>query len=139
MTDPRRSALMKRVRRRSTAPEMEVRSRLHRAGFRFRVNVKSLPGSPDIVLPRYRTAVFVHGCFWHGHSCRAGKLPKTNREFWQNKIEANRRRDASKEDKLVALGWKVVPIWTCELDSGIRGLLDTLSRNRCRLVEEVGD
>jgi DNA mismatch endonuclease (patch repair protein) len=105
---------MKAVRREDTGPELEVRRRLHHAGLRFRLHVRDLPGSPDIVLPRFRTVVFVHGCFWHGHSCSHGRVvPKTNVEFWTTKIEANRARDARKAKALRRLGWHVERVWEC--------------------------
>lgn len=115
LTTPHRTALMKSVGQRNTAPERAVRSFLHRRGFRFRLNVSELPGRPDIVLPRYRTAIFVHGCFWHGHDCRHGSVQaKTNREFWSAKIAANRSRDKRNEAQLEAAGWHVETIWECE-------------------------
>lgn len=116
LTTPQRSALMKSVGQTDTAPERLVRSFLHRRGFRFRLNVAGLPGRPDIVLPRYRTVIFVHGCFWHGHDCRHGNVQaKTNREFWTAKIAANRVRDERKAQQLQAAGWHVETIWECEV------------------------
>lgn len=129
-TSAERSALMRKVRRHGTAPELAVRRALHRAGFRYRLNVRSLPGSPDIVLPRYRTAVFVHGCFWHGHECRAGALPSTNLPYWQKKIAENRERDERKVEQLLARGFAVFVIWTCELERGIEALLGFLTEQR---------
>ena len=114
-TPPQRSALMKRVRRKDTAPEISVRRHLHRAGLRFRLHVRALPGTPDIVLPRYHTAIFVHGCFWHGHDCKHGAVQaRTNAEYWRAKIAANRERDAGKAHGLRALGWIVETVWECE-------------------------
>lgn len=112
-----RSALMRLVGREDTGPELAVRRYLHGHGFRYRLHVRSLPGTPDIVLPRYRAAVMVHGCFWHGHDCRHGRVAaKTNRSFWSEKIDANRRRDAAKELGLRALGWTVFTIWECQVE-----------------------
>ncbi len=112
-----RSALMRLVGREDTGPELAVRRYLHAQGFRYRLHVRSLPGTPDIVLPRYRTAVMVHGCFWHGHDCRHGRVAaKTNSSFWSEKILANRRRDAAKELALTALGWTVFTIWECQVN-----------------------
>lgn len=111
-----RSQLMKKVKQRDTAPEILVRSLLHRLGFRFFLHRKDLPGRPDLVFPRRKLAVFVHGCFWHGHDCRRGRLPKTRPEFWAPKIESNRARDRRKEKELIELGWRVVTVWQCELD-----------------------
>lgn len=106
---------MKRVGRKDTAPEMAVRRFLHRAGLRFRLHVRELPGTPDLVLPRYATVVFVNGCFWHGHTCAHGSVrAKTNRAFWDDKIAGNRARDDRKSNALRGLGWKVQRIWECQ-------------------------
>lgn len=114
--DPgRRRRLMQRVKGKDTAPELAVRSLLHRLGYRFRLHRKDLPGTPDIVLPGRRVVLFVHGCFWHGHGCRLGRLPKSRLEYWQPKIAANRDRDQRKAECLAVLGWRVVVIWQCEL------------------------
>ena len=103
--------------RRDTRPELLVRSLLHRLGYRFRLHRQDLPGCPDIVLPRYRTAVLVHGCYWHFHrGCPAGRLPGGNRAFWEKKLNGNRRRDRRNERDLHRLGWKVVTIWECEIE-----------------------
>jgi DNA mismatch endonuclease (patch repair protein) len=107
---------MSRVGPRETKPEKQVRSLLHSLGFRFRKNVRSLPGSPDIVLPKYKTVIFVHGCFWHQHeNCRKGRRPTSNTEYWDEKLEANIERDARKLNQLRDLGWKTVVVWQCEL------------------------
>lgn len=111
----RRSQLMAKVKQRNTEPEIIVRHFLFSHGFRYRINVKVLPGSPDIVLPKYKVVIFVHGCFWHGHSCRAGRLPSSNLDYWKTKIEANIERDNRKISDLKALGWKVITIWQCEI------------------------
>jgi DNA mismatch endonuclease (patch repair protein) len=116
LTPEARSENMRRIRSKDTKPELQVRRLLHAAGFRFRLNVKSLPGSPDIVLPRYRLAIFVHGCFWHRHpGCKYAYTPKTRVEFWQAKFDANVARDARKKAALEDLGWSVVEVWGCEL------------------------
>jgi len=128
MTREQRSHAMSRVRRSETQLEKLVRSELHRRGFRFRKNVSSLPGRPDIVLPRYRAVVFVHGCFWHGHSgCPAAKLPQTNREFWEDKIEANIERDAHQHEELKNLGWRVAVVWGCSLKADVGHTISALS------------
>lgn len=106
---------MRAVRRRDTAPEMTVRRLLHRRGWRYRLHRKDLPGSPDIVFTRLRKAIFVHGCFWHGHECSKGRQPKTRQAFWSAKIADNRARDKRAEDALHALGWETLIIWQCEL------------------------
>lgn len=110
-----RSALMKRVQRSDTAPELKLRMALHRQGLRYVIGDTRLPGSPDIVFPRHRVALFVHGCFWHGHDCRQGRAPGSNQSFWLPKLEANKRRDASKHHQLEELGWRVITVWECEL------------------------
>jgi len=98
-----------------TKPEIIVRKFLFSEGFRYRKNDKRYPGRPDIVLPKHKTAIFVHGCFWHGHNCKAGKLPDTNREFWEKKIGDTRKRDKKKRKELESNGWKVITIWNCEI------------------------
>lgn len=109
------SERMRRIRQRGTAPELAVRRELFRAGVRFRVCCSSLPGTPDIANASGRWAVFVHGCFWHGHrNCGLWTIPKTNRRFWREKFEANRRRDARKVRQLRALGYRVYVIWQCQ-------------------------
>lgn len=114
LTKEERSALMRRVRRANTSPEVTLRRALHRQGLRYVVGDKRLPGSPDIVLPRHRVAIFVHGCFWHGHDCRQGRTPSTNQDFWIPKIEGNRNRDERKRVALEELGWRVLIVWECE-------------------------
>lgn len=110
-----RSALMSRIKGKDTKIELEVRHGLHALGFRYRLGGAGLPGRPDIVLPKYRTVVFVHGCFWHRHSCHLFRLPKTRPDFWKAKINANAERDRRKEAELVAMGWRVETIWECRL------------------------
>jgi DNA mismatch endonuclease, patch repair protein len=113
---PDRSAIMRAVKSRDTAPELRVRSLLHRMGYRFRLHRADLPGKPDIVLPSRRIAIFVHGCFWHGHDCERGaRMPKTNTDYWIAKIGRNRERDAERQAELTALGWRVIVVWECEM------------------------
>lgn len=115
LSKEKRSWNMSRIRSQDTAPERIVRSVLHRLGYRFRLNVKSLPGRPDIVLSRHRTVVLVHGCFWHRHSrCRFAYTPKTRRVFWLRKFEENKCRDAQVRQRLKKLGWKVITVWECQ-------------------------
>ena len=112
----RRSWNMSRIRGKNTKPEIIVRSLLHRMGYRFRLHRKDLPGSPDIVLPRYNTIIFVHGCFWHRHPrCRFAYRPKSRIEFWENKFKENVIRDRRTRRRLVQIGWNVVVVWECEL------------------------
>ncbi len=113
--DNKRSALMARVRSKNTKPELIVRKMLFSMGFRYRVHVGSLPGKPDIVLPKYNTVIFTNGCFWHSHECLKGQTkPKTNIDFWVNKIKGNIKRDHENEKKLKDLGWNVSTIWECQ-------------------------
>lgn len=131
LSKEKRSELMSKVTGKETKPEITVRKYLFSKGFRFRKNVKTLPGSPDIVLPKYKTVVFVHGCFWHGHNCRKGRLPGTNHEFWVDKIAKNTERDNRKISELTDLGWKVLVVWDCELINKrlAEGALDRLVCN----------
>lgn len=112
----KRSAVMRRVKGRDTTPELKVRKALTRLGARYRLNRRDLPGSPDIVLPGRRLALFVHGCFWHGHDCaRGARVPKANRDYWVAKVARNRARDAAAAEALAAAGWRVETIWECDL------------------------
>lgn len=106
---------MSKISGKETKPEILVRKFLFANVFRYRKNVKSLPGSPDIVLPKYKTVIFVHGCFWHGHSCKAAKLPETRKEFWTEKVSSNVLRDSRNMDDLKSLGWKVITVWQCDI------------------------
>lgn len=112
-----RSRIMARVRQRDTGPELRLRSALHRMGFRYRLHDKRLPGSPDIVFPKFGAAIFVHGCFWHSHGCRYSTKPGTRKKFWQDKFKANVKRDKRKSEELVADGWRVLVVWECALKS----------------------
>lgn len=113
-----RSRMMSGIRGKNTKPEMLVRSALHRRGFRFRIHDKSLPGKPDIVLPRYKAIINVHGCFWHGHEgCRYFRIPSTRTEFWEAKISGNRTRDRTNQALLLDQGWRILTVWECALRS----------------------
>lgn len=103
------------VRNKNTSPERRLRSALHRLGFRFRVCNSALPGSPDIILPKYHVTVFVHGCFWHSHECRKAKIPKDNSVYWTEKFEKNRNRDRDNIALLISLKWRVAIVWECSL------------------------
>jgi len=115
LTPEQRSAQMSRIRGANTKLEVLVRKGLHARGFRYRLGGAGLPGRPDIVLPKYRTAIFVHGCFWHGHSCPLYRLPKTRPEFWQAKIEQNRARDTRVVQQLASMNWHCIWVWECSL------------------------
>lgn len=122
---------MAAVKGRDTVPEKFVRSALFREGFRFRLHRRDLPGRPDIVLPRYRVVVFVHGCFWHGHDCPKGRnRPKTRMDFWRAKLDANIARDRANQAELKALGWDVFTVWTCRTESDIARVLRFLYKRR---------
>ena len=123
-----RSALMKRVKRSDTKAELTLRKELHSRGFRYVIGDRRLPGTPDIAFPKYKAAVFVHGCFWHGHACRQGRVPSSNVDYWVPKIAANRERDGRKEQTLRELGWRVFTVWECQLKGLDRdGLIDALA------------
>jgi DNA mismatch endonuclease (patch repair protein) len=126
-----RSAVMRKVKGRDTGPEMRVRKALTALGARYRLHRKDLPGSPDIVLPGRRLALFVHGCFWHGHDCpRGARVPKANRDYWTAKVDRNRARDARVQAELGKAGWRVETIWECgikaeaDLRARLQALLD---------------
>ncbi|HAB98823.1 MAG TPA: very short patch repair endonuclease, partial [Parachlamydiales bacterium] len=128
----KRSWIMSRIRSGNTSPEKQVRSFLHRHGFRFRLHKKNMPGKPDIVLPRLKTAIFVHGCFWHQcPACRGGRLPKSNLSYWEGKLKRNQERDRENSEKLQKLGWKVITIWACgtggsRLETDLLGQLSSI-------------
>lgn len=136
MTREQRHGCMSRIRSSNTKPEMLLRKGLFSCGFRYRKNVKSLPGSPDIVLPKYRTVIFVNGCFWHGHAgCRYYTVPKSNTSFWEKKIRGNIERDRKDIALLEAMSWNVITVWECELkpqslEEIILRVSDILARNR---------
>lgn len=116
-----RSYNMSRIRSKDTKPEMMVRKFLFSRGFRYRIHVSKLPGKPDVVLPKYRSVIFVHGCFWHGHQgCRYYVVPKTRTEWWLEKITRNRERDAEHVRALAEKGWRIIQIFGCELKSSVR-------------------
>jgi DNA mismatch endonuclease (patch repair protein) len=133
-----RSRLMARIGSRDTGPERAVRSILHRLGFRFRLHRKDLLGTPDIVLPGRETVVFVHGCFWHGHGCKVGKMPKSRTDYWGPKIDANKARDRRKAAGLRRLGWRVVSVYECELKRPERLARRLESRLRARAPGDRG-
>lgn len=115
LTADQRRLNMSRIKSRDTKPELTVRSMLHRRGFRFRLHRRDLPGRPDIVLPKCRAAVLVHGCFWHRHDCPLFVMPATRTEFWSQKLESNRQRDRSQRAALEHAGWRTLVIWECAL------------------------
>ncbi|URN50011.1 very short patch repair endonuclease [Methanobrevibacter sp. TLL-48-HuF1] len=127
-----RSYNMSRIRSKDTKPEILVRSYLFSKGLRFRKNDKRYPGSPDVVLPKYKTIVFVHGCFWHLHEgCKYAAMPKSNVEFWEKKLYGNKERDERNKKELEELGWKVITVWECELKK------DKIEQTLARLYTQI--
>lgn len=135
MTPQQRHLCMSHIRSKDTKPEQLVRQALWHKGFRYRLHVKDLPGKPDIVLPKYKTAIFVNGCFWHGHKgCKDFVIPKSNTAFWLEKIGKNKNRDEQNITALISAGWKVITIWECELkkpviEATLSELLQTLTKS----------
>jgi DNA mismatch endonuclease (patch repair protein) len=113
-TPERRSEIMRRIRAANTEPELAVRRYLHAHGFRFRLHQATLPGKPDVVLRKYRAAIYVNGCFWHGHHCKDGRRPKSNSEYWERKLDRNLQRDKLTGKRMKALGWRRIVVWGCE-------------------------
>lgn len=117
LTPAERSELMSRVRSKDTRPELLVRKLVHRMGYRFRLHARRLPGSPDLVFPRLRKVLFVHGCFWHQHPnplCRIARMPKSRQDYWRAKLDRNRCRDSRQQQALLDLGWRFLVVWECE-------------------------
>jgi DNA mismatch endonuclease (patch repair protein) len=138
LTREQRHLNMSRIRARDTKPEMAIRSALHRCGFRFRVHKRDLPGRPDLVLARYRVAIFVHGCFWHGHNCNLFKVPATRTSFWLKKIDRNRKRDAKSIADLQEMGWRVIVLWECALKGPWRCAMNDVVRAVSRRITAKG-
>lgn len=142
LTPAQRHRCMSHIRSKATKPEITVRKWLWAHGYRYRLNVKSVPGKPDIVMRRYRTAIFVNGCFWHGHEgCKQFVLPKTNTAFWQDKIERNRTRDTRIYNELMNAGWQVIVIWACNLtkdktEHTMQQVAVSLNRNLLALAQK---
>ena len=134
-----RSYNMSRIKGKGTKPEELVRKYLFSRGFRYRKNDKRLPGSPDIVLPKYRTVIFVNGCFWHKHEgCKYFVWPRDNAEFWKEKIQANVMRDERKQTELIAQGWNVIVVWECELKKARRDETLTSLEAKIKAAQKVG-
>lgn len=142
-----RSRMMASIRGQNTRPEMTVRRFLHGKGFRYRLHVRSLPGSPDLVLPKYKLVIFVHGCFWHRHAgCRYATVPDQNCEKWQHKFEQNVARDQRNIDHLLESGWRVIVVWECGLRTAesrthLDSLLELILNHRISMIEwpSIGD
>ena len=135
-----RSVMMSRIRSKDTKPEMLVRKALNRLGFRFRLHGRDLPGRPDIVLPKYQVIIQVKGCFWHGHTCIDGRMPKSNREYWVPKLLRNKERDISNDRKLRRMGWSVRNLWECRIcaisPERLDELLTRALHNKCPFPEK---
>lgn len=129
-----RSKNMAAIKSRNTGPEMIIRKLLHSLGFRFRLHNKKLPGTPDITLPKYKTLIFINGCFWHKHDCELFKLPKSRSLFWSEKLRTNKQRDVLNINKLLSLGWKIIIIWECSLKGRSKLPLEYIGE---RLVYEI--
>lgn len=125
-----RSRIMAKVASKNTSPQMAVRRAVHAAGHQFRVHRKDLPGNPDLVFPRYKIAVFVPGCFWHGHACDHFPMPSSNVDYWSTKISRNVERDKKTREKLEPLGWQCRVIWECKIQQGIESLSEELEAER---------
>ena len=145
LTKEQRSRNMAAIKGKDTKPELIVRKYLFSRGLRFRVQVRKLPGNPDIVLPRYKTVIFVDGCFWHGHEgCKYYRLPKSNIEFWKEKIDRNIARDIRNEEELKSLGWHVIRVWECDIkkvserDVFLQDLYNTITRPNHKELYETG-
>ncbi|MBE1423979.1 DNA mismatch endonuclease (patch repair protein) [Desulfomicrobium macestii] len=128
---------MSRIRGKDSAPEIRLRRLVHKLGYRYRLHVKELPGTPDLVFPSRRAVIFMHGCFWHRHEgCKLARLPKSKLDFWKKKLDSNKNRDALQQQRLYELGWRVLVIWECELDDAdrlvmtIRKFLDEPTRGQ---------
>ena len=126
-TKEKRSEVMSKIRGKNTKPEIILRSQLFKQGFRFRVHQKNLPGKPDIVLAKYKTAIFVHGCFWHYHkNCREERIPSTNSKFWKVKLDKNVQRDEVHRLQLEKLGWQVIIVWECDIELKLKNVLNRI-------------
>ncbi len=127
-TQEKRSLVMSKIKSKNTSPELTLRKALHKLGYRYRLHVKNLPGKPDLVFPKLKKVVFVHGCFWHLHkNCRDGTIPKTRHEYWKNKLERNVERDKKHIKQLDEMEWKSLVVWECEIE---KQLDKTISRIR---------
>ncbi len=139
-----RSRMMAGIRGKNTKPELMIRKALHGAGYRFRIHRKDLPGKPDLVLPKYRAVIFVHGCFWHGHDCPVFKWPKTREKFWREKIKRTHVTDTNAREALLASGWRVGVVWECATHGAGKNIEDVVQslsiwlHSNAKLIEVQG-
>jgi DNA mismatch endonuclease (patch repair protein) len=146
LTREQRRLNMSRIRSRDTTPEILVRKGLHAAGFRFRLHQRQLPGRPDLVLARYRTVIFINGCFWHSHGCHISRIPDTRQEYWKPKLDRNATRDREAQEALRVAGWRVVRVWECALrgrtrlteDSALQKIADFIRNDTGMLLDVAG-
>lgn len=127
---------MRAIRAKDTKPEIAIRSGLHARGYRFRLHVGGLPGRPDVLLPKYATAIQIRGCFWHGHQCMKGRIPQSNRAYWEKKLSLNSVRDRRNDRRLQRMGWQVLVVWECQIaaESQLKNMLDRLEHKLTRNV-----
>ena len=131
-----RSYIMSKIKSKDTKPELLVRKYLHHKGYRYRIHLKNLPGKPDIVLKKYQTVIFIHGCFWHGHArCKNYKPPKSNTEYWENKINRNKSNFVYQKNKLHDLGWNIITIWECQLSK--KKIIETLTSLEKKIKKQI--
>lgn len=130
-----RSRMMSGIRGRNTKPEILIRKALHALGFRYRIHTRQVAGKPDLIFPRYRAAIFVNGCFWHGHDCALFRLPDTRREFWREKIERNIKRDALVREQIIEAGWRHLTVWECAIRGREKIGLEQTTRRIARWLE----
>lgn len=128
-----RSWIMAQVTSRNTVPEIYVRRAIHRSGYRFSLHSRNLPGAPDVILPKYKMVIFIHGCFWHWHGCKRSRMPSSNKDYWTKKIAKNVQRDKECQAKLSSLGWECRIIWECELAKSTIHLISELDSERAKL------
>jgi DNA mismatch endonuclease (patch repair protein) len=133
-----RSRIMSRIRGKNTKPELLIRKGIHRLGFRYRLHRNDLPGKPDLVFPKYRAVVLIHGCFWHGHDCQLFREPATNKEFWSLKIMANRENDVRKAAALESSGWRILTVWECSIRGKQKSVKEVVDRIAAWLLSSDG-
>ena len=138
-TKEKRSEVMSKIKSKDTKPEKLLRSALHKEGYRFRIHKKGLSGNPDIVLPKYKTVIYVNGCFWHLHKdCRDGHIPKTNKKYWKEKLLKNVERDKLNQKACEKLGWNVIVVWECEIKKDLSKTIKKIKKHLCCKTLQIG-